>query len=69
VLLNIAHGIYPHQPLDPTQVQRLVQQLNAAQDTFRGRGRTYQGGLEKFEPREMQALPICLEEVMGAGVR
>jgi hypothetical protein len=69
VLLNIAHGIYPHQPLDPTQVQSLVRQLNAARDTFRGHGRTYQGGLEKFEPREMEALSICLEEVMGAGVR
>lgn len=58
VLLNIAHGIYPHQPLSADATQSLVRQLNAARATFRGHGRTYQGGLEKFEPREMENLPV-----------
>jgi SAM-dependent methyltransferase len=66
LLLNIAHGIYPREPLDDARLARLVAQLNAGRETFRGHGRTYQGGLEKFEPREMEALPIRLEEITGA---
>jgi adenine-specific DNA-methyltransferase len=66
LLLNIAHGIYPREPLGDVQLTRLVAQLNAGRETFRGHGRTYQGGLEKFEPREMEALPIRLEEIAGA---
>lgn len=67
-LLNVAHGIHPRQPLDTARVQSLVQQLNGARATFRGHGRTYHGGLEKFEPREMENLPINLEELEYAGV-
>jgi hypothetical protein len=40
------------------ELQRLVAHLNEVRHSFRGRGRTYQGGLEKFEPREMEALPV-----------
>lgn len=58
VLLNIAHGLYPHQPMSAAQLVSLVQQLNAARHTFSGHGRTYQGGLEKFEPREMEELAV-----------
>lgn len=54
-LLNIAHGIFPQEGIP---AEKLVVALNAARDSFRGRGRTYQGGLEKFEPREMEALLI-----------
>ena len=69
LLLNIAHGIYPHQPLDEVTMARLVEQLNRMRETFRGGGRTYQGGLEKFEPREMEALPVALEGITDAAVR
>ncbi|MBA3877506.1 MAG: SAM-dependent methyltransferase [Anaerolinea sp.] len=66
-LLNIGHGIYPKEPLNDEQVQALVDALNAGRAGFAGAGRTYHGGLEKFEPREMEALPIpALEGRVGA---
>lgn len=68
LLLNIAHGIYPRRPLAEAALSRLVEQLNRTRQAFRGRGRTYQGGLEKFEPREMELLPVSLEGVMDAAI-
>jgi adenine-specific DNA-methyltransferase len=55
VLLNIAHGIWPEPDVD---VGDLVTRLNKARLSFAGSGRTYHGGLEKFEPREMEALVL-----------
>lgn len=56
-ILNIAHGLYPK--LDtPGSLPELVAILNGHGEAFSGLGRTYQGGLEKFEPREMEALPL-----------
>jgi adenine-specific DNA-methyltransferase len=57
-VVNIAHGVYPRIAMSEPGLTELVAELNAARQSFRGRGRTYQGGLEKFEPREMEALPI-----------
>jgi SAM-dependent methyltransferase len=57
-LLNVAHGLYPKHRVTDTHLEALVAYLNSERDGFRGRGRTYQGGLEKFEPREMEALPV-----------
>lgn len=57
-VINIAHGIYPIKPMPPARLAALVDHLNRAADSYQGAGRTYQGGLEKFEPREMEALPI-----------
>lgn len=59
-LLNVVHGLYPRRPLDEATLERVVASLNARRESFIGRGRTYQGGLEKFEPREMEALPLEL---------
>lgn len=57
-LVNIAHGIYPRHPLTADQLVALVNVLNDARSSFRGNGRTYHGGLEKFEPCEMEDLLI-----------
>jgi hypothetical protein len=57
-LVNIAHGIYPIRELADEQIARLVDWLNGARASFRGSGRTYHGGLEKFEPREMEQLLV-----------
>lgn len=57
-LLNVAHGLYPRNVTSSAQLSALVANLNEMRDGFRGSGRTYHGGLEKFEPREVEALPI-----------
>jgi hypothetical protein len=54
--LNIAHGLYPRQPLSERA-------LDTVADALRGsitvaHGRTYAGGLTKFEPKEMERLLI-----------
>ena len=54
--LNIAHGIYPREPLAENVVTGLVRYLRGA-TTVRG-GREYAGGLTKFEPREMERIPV-----------
>lgn len=57
-LVNIAHGVYPRSDMSSEQLASLVNALNGARASFRGNGRTYHGGLEKFEPREMEGLLI-----------
>lgn len=65
-LLNIGHGIYPKEPMHDEQLAALVEALNTARAGFSGTGRTYHGGLEKFEPREMEALPLpTFTEIRG----
>jgi adenine-specific DNA-methyltransferase len=54
--INIAHGLYPRMPLPGPALERLVGSLRrrvSVED-----GRTYAGGLTKFEPREMERLPV-----------
>jgi hypothetical protein len=54
--INIAHGLYPRTELPEPVLARLVESLRrtvSVQD-----GRTYAGGLTKFEPREMERLTI-----------
>lgn len=57
-ILNVAHGLYPHEPMPSPALDRLAELLNRDAHRFVGSGRTYHGGLEKFEPREMQRLMI-----------
>ena len=57
-ILNVLHGFFPKIALDDEQLAGLVRYLNSHRNEFRGLGRTYQGGLEKFEPREMEALLV-----------
>jgi predicted RNA methylase len=54
--INIAHGLYPREPMSPTVLDSLAAHLCGAQ-TLDG-GRTYAGGLTKFEPREMERLHV-----------
>lgn len=54
--INIAHGLYPRDPLSITLLDRLARFLNGAVSTQQGR--TYAGGLTKFEPREMERIPV-----------
>lgn len=58
LILNVIHGIYPKEPLDPAALEQLVGILNSARETFRWSGRLYHGGLQKLEPREMEALLV-----------
>lgn len=54
--INIAHGLYPRQPVEPVVMDRLTAHLRTA--VTQAQGRTYAGGLTKFEPKEMERLPI-----------
>jgi len=67
-ILNVCHGIYPKLPLTDAQLRGLVLYLNSLGDRLSGAGRTYQGGLQKFEPREMEAIQVPpLEELARIG--
>jgi hypothetical protein len=54
--INIAHGLYPREPMSETVLKNLVNHL--ATQTHLADGRTYAGGLTKFEPREMERLLV-----------
>ncbi|WP_080269761.1 Eco57I restriction-modification methylase domain-containing protein [Pseudomonas syringae] len=54
--INIAHGLYPRTVMPPETIQRIAHWLNS-NITVAG-GRTYAGGLTKFEPKEMERLLI-----------
>lgn len=55
-ILNIAHGIYPREALGEAQLAKLAAALRAAVGFEHGR--CYAGGLLKFEPRELERVPI-----------
>lgn len=54
--INIAHGLYPRQPLSKSVMDVLATWLrnNVSQES----GRTYAGGLTKFEPRELERVHV-----------
>ncbi len=54
--LNIAHGLYPVTPLPDLALDRLASALRRSVSV--SLGRTYAGGLVKFEPREMERIPV-----------
>lgn len=64
--INIAHGLYPRDVLTETARKTLVDylQVNISQRS----GRTYAGGLTKFEPREMERLIVPGPSMLAAGV-
>lgn len=54
--INIAHGLYPRETLGADVLDKLAKYLSRAVSTRDGR--TYSGGLTKFEPREMERLTV-----------
>jgi len=63
--LNIAHGIYPRERLAKVVLRRLTDYLSKAVTT--SEGRTYAGGLTKFEPREMERIRVPGPELLLDG--
>jgi methylase of polypeptide subunit release factors len=60
--INVAHGLYPVEPLKEQVLMAVVRCLNRT--TSVSSGRTYAGGLTKFEPREMERIPVPLPNVL-----
>lgn len=54
--LNIAHGLYPVEPMSEAQLDAIAHHLRETVST--SAGRTYAGGLVKFEPGEVARLHI-----------
>ena len=54
--LNIAHGLYPRKPMTEDQMSKLLAYLRV--NLSQADGRTYAGGLTKFEPRELERTPV-----------
>jgi adenine-specific DNA-methyltransferase len=54
--INIAHGVYPRQEMTRDELRVLADCLSSS--VVLGQGRTYAGGLTKFEPKEMERLTI-----------
>lgn len=54
--VNIAHGLYPRQVLTQAALDGLAAFLRCT--VTQAQGRTYAGGLTKFEPGEMERLPV-----------
>lgn len=61
--INIAHGLYPRGPLGEDVLTPLASYLSGS--TRLGQGRTYAGGLTKFEPKEMERLMVPSPEVLA----
>jgi hypothetical protein len=60
--INIAHGLYPREPMSTETLDQVVRFLHTFATTEGGR--TYAGGLIKFEPGELERLTIPrLEDV------
>lgn len=60
--LNIAHGLYPREPLAADSLDALAAYLGSSVSTREGR--TYAGGLTKFEPKEMERLLVPTPTVL-----
>ena len=63
--INIAHGLYPRQPMSAATLARLLRHLNSATDLHAGR--MYGGGMAKFEPGDIARLRIPPQGLEGDG--
>lgn len=64
--INIAHGLYPRESLGENMLCALANFLSKSVSITQGR--TYAGGLTKFEPREMERLMVPRPEVLATGI-
>jgi len=64
--INIAHGLYPREVLSEEALRKLATYLSRS--TSLNDGRTYAGGLTKFEPREMERLLIPRPELLTGAI-
>ena len=62
--VNVAHGLYPREPMTATVLDRLAGVLSATVTT--DGGRIYAGGLTKFEPGEMSRLAVPSVDLLAA---
>lgn len=62
--INIAHGIYPRDAMTQSMLSALAKHLN--ERTTTDAGRTYAGGLTKFEPKEMERILVPGPELLAA---
>ncbi len=61
--INVAHGLYPREPMNDICLAQLAEFLSGG--VLLSEGRTYAGGLTKFEPREMERLLVPSPELFA----
>ena len=61
--INIAHGLYPRQPMSAAALARLLRHLNRTTDLHAGR--MYGGGMAKFEPGDIARLRVPPQALEG----
>ncbi|HEX6765701.1 MAG TPA: N-6 DNA methylase [Polyangiaceae bacterium] len=64
--INVAHGLYPRDRLSTEKLDALARYLGSS--TRLADGRTYSGGLTKFEPKEMERLLVPAPSLLAAGI-
>jgi hypothetical protein len=62
--INIAHGLYPREEMPDALLDALAAFLR--ENVAQAAGRTYAGGLTKFEPKEMERIAVPRPEALGA---
>jgi hypothetical protein len=65
--INIAHGLYPREPMSAAALDALARYLSRSVSL--DQGRMYAGGLTKFEPKEMERLLVPRPEELVARAR